>query len=304
MYYENWKYTPVNDKKPFIDDWQNKPMNWVDAWKHPMKNGVTSNGIGLVLGEQSGGVLAIDFDGQEAWDHFANEVGSLDALDLSVSWTSGKEERLQVAYTVPKDAWALVKTMKVSPHKKLEFRWNGHQSVLPPSIHPETGKYEWISQGELKEIPYFILEYWINKLTPKQLTPTQTIKPIPEDKVEEYILGLMDLIKSSNYSLSYDDWIKVAFAIAKEVGSSCAKIIMQHYYPESKKGEYGWVFTNSYDISKSPGIGALYNMAKSVDPIAAKELWKKANLSDAELMKLKIVELTKKIREDRLLGAK
>ena len=112
-----WRYTPVAGKRPYLTKWVDQPhtFNEID---HP------KDGFGLLLGPPSGGVVAIDFDGPLAWDHFSDEL-NLDIEDDPIIWTSWKKDRCQMAYIVPEDSWEHLRTIKINLGDKqgLEFRW-------------------------------------------------------------------------------------------------------------------------------------------------------------------------------------
>jgi hypothetical protein len=76
---------------------------------------------------------------------------------------------------VPEAAWHRIKYQKIltgisgddGKEECLEFRWIGHQSVLPPSIHPGTGKpYVWINsplQSPPVQAPEWLIELCENR---------------------------------------------------------------------------------------------------------------------------------------------
>jgi hypothetical protein len=99
--------------------------------------------VGLRTGPISQ-TICLDFDGAEAWRTFRELFGK-DAADLlppSISWTSGKPARCQMAFHLPPRLADKLngKRRKVGT---LELRWWGAQSVLM-GHHPETGRYHWL----------------------------------------------------------------------------------------------------------------------------------------------------------------
>lgn len=294
---KNWKYTPVNNKRPFIPNWQHNPMGYDDALNHP-----GSNGIGLVLGEPSGGVMAMDFDGPEAWAFFEGAFGPVGNYPVTIAWTSGKPERMQTAWAVPAECWHLLRTIKVGEGKKLEFRWTGGQSVLPPSVHPETGAYEWLEKGQLITIPDKLLDFWIdycNKPAPVVAEP-QSI--IADGNKEALVIGLIEIIKHWHPSLNYHDWLEYTYAIAKELGVAEAKRIMASYYPAKKQKEYDSLLGKTYSIGQSPGLGTLIHSAKQLDRGKVVELIKDASMTADERLRDKIKVLTRQKQFNKKLG--
>jgi len=136
-------------------------------------------GIGLRLGGISGGLIAIDVDGELAFAHLQKISGGL--IPPTPSWTSGKEGRRQLLYQISQEHWDKIKTIKIDCNNGqcLEFRWNGCQSVLPPSRHPETGQYNWIISPEetkVESAPPWLLEFIksknYNPESEKKVTPS------------------------------------------------------------------------------------------------------------------------------------
>ena len=152
----DWVFTPVKDKRPLRPDWQHETAIPRDILLDSLKNGqeLTSakgkpwhchwTGIGLRLGTISGGLLAIDCDGELA-EAKLQELSQGD-LPPTVCWTSGKAGRRQLLYQIPSEIHDKIKTIKLDcgDGQYLEYRWEGCQSVLPPSRHPETGQYHWL----------------------------------------------------------------------------------------------------------------------------------------------------------------
>ncbi|MBD1882419.1 DUF3987 domain-containing protein [Microcoleus vaginatus] len=165
---QEWVLTPVNgEKKSYLKDWQNKKLNRKTI-ESELKSG-RAKGYGLLTGEKSGGILAIDADGPAAHELLARHG----KLPQTVAFTSGREGRCQYLLRVPQEKWSLVKTTKLNTNVKdedgkdqhLEFRWNGCQSVLPPSVHPKTGNYKWVNSPESVEIaecPDWVIEMIMN----------------------------------------------------------------------------------------------------------------------------------------------
>jgi hypothetical protein len=142
---------PVAGKVPVVKDWVNKQCDRSEILAK-LENG-KATGVGLKLGN---GLLAIDFDGASARDLLKKLAGSNDltAFSETTAWTSGRAGRKQCLFSVAEADWHRIKNLRISTgvsgdngeKEYLEFRWLGQQSVLPPSIHPDTGKpYEWIN---------------------------------------------------------------------------------------------------------------------------------------------------------------
>jgi uncharacterized protein (DUF927 family) len=192
---EAWVLTPVNGKKaPYTKDWQ-KIVVTREAIASDIRNG-KAQGFGIITGERSGGIMAIDCDGHVPHALFKEILGG--DIPQTVAFTSGKDGRAQYLFAVPQAHWASISTKKAGKAKDggmLEFRWDGCQSVLPPSVHPETGSYQWIDSPDTTEIaplPDAVLAYLLKpeqhpeplprELSPKTIFTTGYIPPIPIER--------------------------------------------------------------------------------------------------------------------------
>lgn len=167
-----WALTPVNgNKAAYRKNWNNEPPLTRDELIEEIKKGV-ARGYGLRTGLVSGGIMAVDCDGQPA--HALAE--SLGGLPPTVSFTSGKNGRAQYLYLIPPEFSDRLKTVKLKTGNKgsdgkemlLELRWEGCQSVLPPSEHPETGQYRWINPPQeraIAPVPEWVISKMLGNVT-------------------------------------------------------------------------------------------------------------------------------------------
>jgi uncharacterized protein (DUF927 family) len=192
---EAWILTPVNGKKaPYTNDWQKISVTR-EAIASDIRNG-KAQGFGIITGERSGGIMAVDCDGHVPHALFKEILGG--DIPQTVAFTSGKDGRAQYLFAVPQAHWASISTKKAGKAKDggmLEFRWDGCQSVLPPSVHPETGAYKWIDSPDTTEIaplPDTVLAYLLKpeqypeplprELSHKTIFTTGYIPPIPIER--------------------------------------------------------------------------------------------------------------------------
>src|SRR4028119_1485077 len=142
---------PVAGKQPYEKNWVNKEYDHSKILAELQTGKAT--GVGLKLGN---GLLAIDFDGLSATKMLAKLAGSnsLDIFSETTAWTSGRAGRKQCLFSVVEADWPRLRNLPIptgvigddGKEERLEFHWIGRQSVLPPSLHPGTGKpYEWIN---------------------------------------------------------------------------------------------------------------------------------------------------------------
>jgi hypothetical protein len=189
---EWWSFVPVAGKATFIKEWTTKPLTkqaCIDAYK--LRSDY--NGLGVVTGEFSGGLIALDIDGPLADERYQQAAGAeyeAYGVEKTMSWTSGKPGRRQILYRVPAplipelrhvktlilraedNQWHLGHgdTNRVAanatplfderPYEEVVLRFNHCQSVVPGSVHPETKQpYTWLNYNnkQLELIPSWIL---------------------------------------------------------------------------------------------------------------------------------------------------
>lgn len=153
-------------KAPKDKAWQDNPIE-------PHKAG--DHGLGVI--HKLSRTCAIDFDDlQSAQAWFANkgiDIGDYLDADDAVQIKSGRVNRAKLLFRMPHGI-QLLHTYKIkNPDGSMmvEFRCageagEGFQDVLPPSIHPDTGKpYEWGGAGDYKRLPVLpapLLAVWQN----------------------------------------------------------------------------------------------------------------------------------------------
>ncbi|MBW4608144.1 MAG: DUF3987 domain-containing protein [Hassallia sp. WJT32-NPBG1] len=175
----SWALTPVDgNKRPYREGWQSETPMSHDAIAKELKG--RAKGYGIRTGVISGGILAIDADGHAA-EELLQKMSTSELPD-TVIFASGKPGRRQLLYLVPPEYWEIFKTIKLKTgvkgdggkEQQLEFRWNGCQSVLPPSVHPETGSYHWVrspNDVEVAQCPNWVSELMLNHNTIQPPTP-------------------------------------------------------------------------------------------------------------------------------------
>lgn len=252
----DWRYCNIRnlDKVPLDNGWQKKPLTLEQ---------VHTDNIGLILGTYSNGICAIDFDGIEAIDHWTDTFGlDISTLD-TVMWTSGKDYRCQAAFTVDSEYWDILKRKVVN---KLEFRWNGCQSILPPSKLSDGRQYVYINSPSthiVQRLPDIVLEYWLQLIyLDLQDIPIQNIQHTVTQYDEKFIDELLSKIqpKVGNLRGNYDVWRTIAWAVCSQVGTITAKQLLMYHWPEKTKKELKTL--NSWKPSvRGPGIGTLIKMS-------------------------------------------
>jgi hypothetical protein len=196
------RYCPIHPgtKRPAGREWQRNP--------HTLEQ-ITTPSLGLMLGEVSAGIFAIDFDGDSAFDYYVNNISS--DLATTVMWSSGRPGRFQAAYRMPELLRSIMPTkfaVTTAPGEQIEWRYGnsdrGFQSVMPPSRHPDLGtEYFWLKgfsplDVEVAECPTELLEWAVKtaiKPEPVPYSATGTVNlPIDSNaalkKIAEIIVTM------------------------------------------------------------------------------------------------------------------
>lgn len=214
----DWQLIPCDDRKRPInpatgqpqDDWASHATDLDGIFAIASSPHV--HAIGLVLGPASG-VLAVDFDGNGSTATFREVFGHPHAdLPPTVTWSSGRPNRRQLAYRVPFDYWPHLRnrrSWKRNGSTVLELRWAGHQSVIA-GAHPDTNGYHWIPGRSPQDLnvadaPDWLLDPLFKK--PEE-HPSADYQPTTADA--QRALQLLQHIQPRE---DYDSWLAVGMAL-------------------------------------------------------------------------------------------
>jgi Primase C terminal 2 (PriCT-2)/Bifunctional DNA primase/polymerase, N-terminal/Family of unknown function (DUF5906) len=209
-----------------IDRGHKAPLyaNW-NAPETAERIGAAAEGLeGAGLLHALSGTCALDIDYMESARPWLAERGvDIDALlaePEAVRIDSGRPGRAKLLYRLKKP----LRTLKPKG-SGLELRCatadgKSVQDVLPPTIHPDTGKpYAWKYGDELighwsnlPPIPAALLALW-REATPALQKPTEA----PHTRALDELRGL---IRGRDPNGSYDDWIKVGMALHHATGGA------------------------------------------------------------------------------------
>lgn len=208
-------------KKPGFRGWEHRAAAVKDPnTLHP------SWGVGLM--HAYSGTMAFDIDDWEETKKYGIDVDALYAAPDAVTILSGRKGKGKLLYRMP---WGMVLPTKkyqikvpggptpghTKNHMVFELRCGTSevggtvQDVLPPSIHPDTGKpYRWGGKGHwsrLPEIPRELLKVWNDLLNVEhRSTPTSEVMSSTWDEITE-ALSYIDP------DCSRDDWRNVGMAL-------------------------------------------------------------------------------------------
>lgn len=180
----------------------------------------------------NGPTMALDIDDlskTQVW--LAEHRIDLDALlvaDDGVQISSGRKGRAKLLFRLP-EGTSPIPTKQITDPKTgemiLEFRCataNGLtvQDVLPPSLHPETGKpYKWAGKGNWRAIPTIpaaLLNVWQSLLKAASTQPRGDETNTDDSSVITLSPETVQHLRSALLSMRADDyhlWIKVGLAL-------------------------------------------------------------------------------------------
>lgn len=225
---------PLEDKVPKLNwnKWQSTEMELSDidglGWN------VRTNGLGAISGID--GLRCLDFDdvkdGSVVYE-IAEKLGLGKGYAWIVKSGSGKGYHIWFRCTDEDNyleglggekAYYKFKLRVDGLADHLEVRWKNCQTVLPPSLHPSGGKYEFVNmkdEGLPVDDPQDI---WIGKLlevlknycrleTRDVRRETKDVKTEKQTVYDEKLLNdAADFIKGAIDN--YDDWMRLGFALA------------------------------------------------------------------------------------------
>lgn len=223
----SWVLTPVcGNKAPYRVGWQNEQPVCREEIAKDIR-AVKAKGIGLRTGRISGGIVAIDADGPAAHEKIL-EVSGGQSLPETVSFSSNRPGRCQYLFYIPSEYWEAVRTIKIATgvkdedgkEQKIELRWDGCQSVLPPSAHPYTKVYSWrksFAEVEIAPAPMWVIEAMLIEKEvqqPQRQTTAYTRKARTGEQWSntEWALSYLSALNPCRAD-DYDEWLAVGMAL-------------------------------------------------------------------------------------------
>ena len=189
---EDWKWVLVRGKDAFGQGTSKDPLDTektlgkIDSRRH------RQTGLGVVTGDASNGLVAVDIDGPVAEELFKEALGE-EWPDTkkpgTMSWR-GRPGRRQLLYKLEDGVRSLLtKFTKEQFIEELKgtdeevcIRYNGCYSVIPGSKHPDTKKpYEWIdyNDGVVAPAPGWLVDFMM-----KSAKPAEVHSFIPKEYLE------------------------------------------------------------------------------------------------------------------------
>ena len=194
----NWVFLPVAGKATYVRSWAQSRMTLPELEQEYVKDS-RYRGLGVITGEASGGLIALDIDGLTAAARLKAAIGEENyekrGRESSMSWTSGKRGRRQILWKVPaalvpqlrefntlilreNGEWEpgtgdknRIKRADDQPaYEEVVLRFNRCQSVLPGSPRPGSNykRYHWLNynEGRPADAPRWVVELLLQQCKP------------------------------------------------------------------------------------------------------------------------------------------
>jgi hypothetical protein len=279
---------PSNSKGPVTPGW-NEKENCITSLNdiHKIKYGV-----GLAHSYSQPALCSIDVDDLEQASLWlgAHGIDLQQLLDdaMAVRIVSGKPNRAKLLYRLPGHLPSLVtRQIALNGAMVLEFRSasrNGKtvQDVLPPSVHPETGKpYAWGGSGSFKQIPdipHKLLKLWVDQVQDTIGSPPepsvrsanmQAILSQPED--EAHIKQVQDALNKISADCPREKWMRIVFAV-RSLNWECGRSLAENW---SRTSDAKWdliEFEKLWNSAKENGgisIGTLFYLAQNEEVVTS-----------------------------------
>ncbi len=214
--------------------------------------------VGICLGAASG-VMALDFD---------NDVNGMQARIIEMIPDSPVKKRGAKGFTAfYRFSGEASKGLSIDGVRVLDVLAGGKQTVLPPSLHPDTGEaYAWMTPATLEntppdQLPVISSETFqavLALFAPKRITPAwqRPIKPARPDGGDDLWTALTHIPPDD-----YDIWIQVGMALKIELGQR-GFVLWDQW--SARSGKYDgsqmakkWASFNRSDVT----VATLYHFA-------------------------------------------
>lgn len=268
-----------------------------------LENAITSPTMAVTLTGNVGllhawsATMALDVDDRGAATRWllarGINLGQLFGASDRVEIVSGRVGRGKLLFRLPTSLDAPVQTLQIKGDDRamiLEFRCadkdgNSVQDVLPPSIHPDTGRpYLWGGSGDwckLPVIPDALLQLWKGELAKREksnasagplplplgFAPQSFASPPGFAPLEEGLFGMTVLESALDHvsaDIAYDTWRNIGWAIMS-TGWECAPEII-HGWSRRAPLRYDIATTDAlirgFDPTKGITIATLFHHAK------------------------------------------
>ena len=198
---------PLRGKIPLVMGWQ-KLQHITPATVYEWEQkGLWSN-IGLVCGAASNNTVVIDFDGIAGYELFKAAFPDL-VNTKTVLTGSGEGMHCYYAVDLLPDSIGVMDIVTADGEKiNIEFKSDGKQVVIPPSVHPDTLKeYTVHNNAPIMRISNLAgVQAWAKSLKPQEWQPPKT-KTQSTDRLNPALLSAVEGYFRSQPHKMHHEWI-------------------------------------------------------------------------------------------------
>lgn len=200
---------PLTGKVPLVKDWQklrNLSPEKILEWE---RDGLWKN-IGMVCGAASNNTVVIDFDGLAGYELFKAEFPDL-INTMTVATGSGKGMHCYYRVALLPDSQKVMDIVTEDGELiNIEFKSDGTQVVIPPSIHPDTNrpyeKHITAAIMSIRDIQYVI--NWAKSLKPQPVIEWRPPTTYTGEKnLNRKLLSALESAFLSGGHKVHGDWI-------------------------------------------------------------------------------------------------
>ena len=225
-----WRLCPIasGSKGPDTRGWNRPESAWAgnaEGWLERVR----APGLGLC--HAYSGTMALDIDQLDkavVWFKARGiDLMAILATAGLLRIVSGRDNRAKIIWWMPDGLVLRSFKVKDGSHDVLEFRCGTEdgltlQDVLPPSIHPETGKpYEWspgADWSDIQIIPQPMLDVWIKEMGERE-APATTSRREGETTDESRRL-LLEALDTLDPDMDRDGWLHTGMGLHDAFGGS------------------------------------------------------------------------------------
>lgn len=203
---QGYTIIPLKGKIPVKSGWQKLRKTTPEMIYDWERDGSLQN-LGMVCGVASNNTVVIDFDGVSGYELFK---AAFPELVNTMTVATGSGNGMHVYYRVdllPDSRAVMGILMDGGELVNVEFKSDGKQVVIPPSIHPDTGKeYTVVNRAPIMHVPDLAKVWaWAQSLKPQGWQPPTTYS---QDKnLNRKLLAALESYFRSQPHKVHGDWI-------------------------------------------------------------------------------------------------
>lgn len=199
---------PLHGKKPVVTEWQ-KLRNITPEQIYDWERAGMWRNIGMVCGAASRNTVVVDFDGLAGYEWFKRTFPDLvDTMTVATGSGDGMHVYFQVDLLPDSIAVMNIPVEGYAEPINIEFKSDGKQVVIPPSIHPDTQKeYTVFNRAPIKKISDLsTVQSWAKSLQAQDWQPPRVVST-NSDNLNPKLLAAVEAHFRAQPNKMNHDWI-------------------------------------------------------------------------------------------------